>query len=246
MKSLSRLLRRKSIRYSISGLAVLMGSYWLMMCYPQLFFHSSVSSDTLVLYSDKPFAPEAAKAVLEKARAKLSASPLYVADQQHLIFVCNERWRQRLFFNYTYGVGGVNFYPFTTNVFVRDSIIEENCLISPRGERLPEPRTLDYFIAHEIAHTLMGQFAGAVDYHSLPKWIPEGYADYVGKGAAFDYEEHKRAYLAGEELEVIKAGVYWRYHVMVSHLLDRKGWTVQRLLEEPIDEKVVEASIRNE
>ncbi|MBO0863348.1 MAG: hypothetical protein J2P21_33615 [Chloracidobacterium sp.] len=48
---------------------------------------------------------------LDLAEAKLAKSPLYVADQKHLVFICNERWRQRLFFTYEYGVGGVNYYP---------------------------------------------------------------------------------------------------------------------------------------
>ncbi len=214
---------------------------------PQPFFHASVNAKNLTLYSDQPFAPAAGQQVLQLVEAKLAKSPLYSAEQKHLIFICNTRWRQRLFFTYVYGVGGVNYYPFTTNVFLRDSIIEENCLIGPGGNRLPGERTLDYFITHEIAHTLTGQAVGAIDYHRLPQWKREGYADYVGKGAAFNYDEARRAFLANDlRMDWAKSGLYWRFHLLVAHLLEKQHWSVQRMLEDPIEQTAVEAMIRAE
>src|SRR5215469_7613072 len=85
---------------------------WALFGYPQPLFHWSVGAANLTLYSDRAFDEEAGKRVLEMARAKLSASPLYSADESHSAFICNARWRQRLFFTRHYGVGGVNYYPF--------------------------------------------------------------------------------------------------------------------------------------
>ena len=239
---------RKNIIWKIGVAAVtVVGVYWLLMCFPQPFYRSSVNANNLRLYSDRHFDPDAGKEVLDLVEAKLSASPLYSATQSHSVFISNARWRQRLFFTYQYGVAGVNYFPLTTNVFMRDAIVEENCLIGPRGNRVPGDRTLDYFIAHEIAHTLTGQAVGGLAYHRLPQWVREGYADYVGKGAAFNYEEAKRAFLAGvPEMDWEKSGLYWRYHLLVAHLLDRQHWSVQRLLEEPIEQRVVEDAIRAE
>lgn len=219
----------------------------LLLNAPQPFFQSAVSAKNLTLYSDQSFAPDAGQRVLTLVEDKLSKSPLYAAEQKHLIFICNARWRQRLFFTYVYGVGGVNYYPFTTNVFLRDSIIEENCLIGPKGSRVPGERTLDYFIAHEITHTLTGQAVGPIDYHRLPQWKREGYADYVGKGAAFNYDEAKRAFLANDpKMDWAKSGLYWRFHLLVAHLLEKKHWSVQQLLTEPIEQVAVEEMIRAE
>ena len=220
---------------------------WLLLRLPQPFFHASVSAKNLTLYSDQPFTLESGQRVLELVEAKLANSPLYAAEQKHLVFICNARWRQRIFFTYVYGVAGVNYYPFTTNVFLRDSIIEENCLIGPGGNRVPGDRTLDYFIAHEIAHTLTGQAVGPIDYHRLPQWKREGYADYVGKGAAFNYDEAKHAFLANDpKMDWAKSGLYWRFHLLVAHLLDKQHWSVQRLLEDPIEQTAVEEMIRAE
>jgi hypothetical protein len=221
--------------------------YLLLLCYPQALFHSSVQAANLTLYSDRPFSPEAARNVLELAGTKLSASALYSAKQHHVAYICNARWRQRLFFNRNYGVGGVNQYPVTTNVFLRDALIEENCLVGPNGNRVSGDRTLDYFIAHEITHTLTAQATGWVDYYRLPQWVREGYADYVGKGPAFDYAEAKRAFLDGApEMDWEKSGLYWRYHLLVAYLLDREHWSIQRLLEEAPQQQAVEDAIRAE
>lgn len=220
---------------------------WLLLSLPQPFFQTSVSAKNLALYSDQPFAPTAGQHVLSLVEAKLARSPLYSAEQKHSVFICNARWRQRLFFTYVYGAGGVNYYPFTTNVFLRDSIIEENCLIGPGGNRVTGERTLDYFIAHEITHSLTGQAVGGSAYHRLPQWKREGYADYVGKGAAFNYDEAKRAFLAHDpKMDWAKSGLYWRFHLLVAYLLDMRQWSVQRVLEDPIEQATVEAMIRAE
>ena len=231
------------------GIAVvtLFALYLLLLCFPQAFFHSSVRASNLALYSDKPFSEEAGRHVLELVSEKLSASPLYQPGQSHMAFVCNARWRQRLFFNRNYGVGGVNQYPVTRNVFLRDALIDENCLIGPGGNRVPGDRTLDYFIAHEITHTLTAQAVGSVDYYKLPQWVREGYADYVGKGPSFNYDEARRAFLADvPEMDWEKSGLYWRFQLLVAQLLDRQHWSVQRLLTEPIEQRAVEDAIRVE
>lgn len=221
--------------------------YWVLLCFPQPFFRSSVSANNLALYSDQPFSPEEGKKVLETVEAKLAASPLYSAGQHHSVFICNSRWRQRLFFNRNYGVGGVNQYPLTSNVFLRDAAIEENRLIGPFGNQVPGDRTLDYFIAHEITHTLTVQAVGWLDYYRLPEWVREGYADYVAKGDAFNYEEARRAFLAeAPEMDRWKSGLYVRYHLLVAHLLDKQHWSVQRLLEGCPEQKAVEDAVRAE
>lgn len=242
LKNWKRVLSRLAV-----GLLICLGLLWGLLTFPNAFFYTSVSANNLALYSDQPFAPEIGRQVMEKVAAKLTASPLYSAGQTHAVYICNARWRQRLFFTYVYGAGGVNYYPVTTNVFLRDSLIEENCLIGPKGKRVPGERTLDYFIAHEITHTLTGQAVGGVAYHRLPQWVREGYADYVGKGAAFNYDEAQRAFLAGDpKMDWAKSGLYWRFNLLVAHLLDKQHWSVQRLLTESPDQAAVEAMVRAE
>jgi hypothetical protein len=62
----------------------------------------------------------------------------------------------------------------------------------------------------------------------------EGYADYVGKGNAFNYVEARKAFLAEEpEMDYKKSGLYWRFNLLVAYLLDHRGWNVSELLQKP-------------
>jgi hypothetical protein len=240
--------RMKKLSLRIAATVVLVFAFYLaLLCFPQSFFSVSVSANNLTLYSDQSFSPEAGKKVLEIVQAKLEASPLFSLEQHHTAFICNARWRQRLFFNRNYGVGGVNYYPITSNVFLRDAVIEEDHLISPSGSPVSGDRTLDYFIAHEITHTLTVSAVGWLRYHRLPEWVREGYADYVGKGKTFNYEEAKEAFRnEAAEMNRQRSGLYLRYHLLVAYMLEKKHWTVEKLLMEPLEQQVVEDEIRNE
>ena len=230
-----------------AGAAVLFGACAALLCIPQPFFSFSVRANNLILHSDRQFSAPAAEHVLELVQAKLEKSPLYVIAQDHDIFICNSAWRQVLFFNKDYGAGGVAPNPVTANVFLRDALIEANRLISPGGTPVTGDRTLDYFIAHEITHQLTGRATGPLCYFRLPQWMREGYANYVGKGNSFDYNEARRAFLAAApEMDWKKSGLYWRFHLLVAQLLDHQHWSVARMLEHPPSQGTVEVAVREE
>lgn len=244
---MKRLLKKRLWLRAIATLLVVFLLYLALLCFPQPFFRWSVSAANLTLYSDQPFNEDEARKVLEMTRSKLATSPLYSAEQPHKIFICNARWRQRLFFNSKYGVGGLNYYPLTTNIFLRDARIEENRLIAPSGNPVTGERTLDYFMTHEIGHTLTKQAAGSLRHWQMPEWITEGYPDYLGRGSAFHYEEARQAFLSeAREMDRWKSGLYLRYHLLVAHLLEKQKWSVERLLAEPLEQQVVEDFVREE
>ena len=214
---------------------------------PQPLFPFAVKVDRLELRSDRPFEEAAGARVLRLAEAKLSRSPLFSGQAGYSVYICNARWRQVLFFNKGYGAGGVAPYPVTSNVFLRDARIEDNRLISPHGHTVPGDRTLDYYVAHEITHQMTGRALGPVRYFHLPQWVREGYADYVGNGDSFDYTEARRAFLAGApEMDWRRSGLYARFQLLVAYLLDRGGWTVERLLRAPPAEAEVEEAVRRD
>ncbi|HME10097.1 MAG TPA: hypothetical protein VKG25_23775 [Bryobacteraceae bacterium] len=224
--------------------AALFLSYSALLCVPQPLFSFSAQADNLTLHSDRQFSAVAAQQVLALAEAKLATSPLYSKDRGHHVFLCNARWRQMLFFNKDYGVGGVAPYPLSPHVFLRDAEVEDNRLISPRGTPVAGDRTLDYFIAHEITHQLTGEAIGPLRYYRLPQWVREGYADYVGKGNSFNYAEARRAFLAGApEMDWKRSGLYCRFHLLVAYELDHRGWSVARLLKNPPPQETVEAEV---
>jgi len=216
---------------------------WLVR-HPAVLFAYQVRHDGLILHSDRPLNADAAHAVLALAQAKLRASEFHVEGQAHAIYLCNSDWRQRLFFSYAYGVGGINYYPGASNVFLRNASVERNRLIGPDGQDVMGARTLDYFIAHEVAHTLSGQALGWWRFHRLPRWKREGYADYVGYGGSPDLAAAREALRNGDaRMDWSRSRSYDRYHLMASYLIDRKGWTASRLLEEPVDASALVAEL---
>ncbi len=231
----------------VAGLLIVLVFYLALLCFPQPFFRWAVSADNLALYSDRPFAPEDGKKILEIAQAKLATSPIYSSQEPHKIFICNSRWREMLFFNWKSGVGGLNYYPLTSNIFLRGAVIEENRLISPSGNPVAGERTLDYFITHEIAHTITTKAAGWYHHWRLPEWVREGYPDYLGRGDAFHYDEARQAFLNdAREMDRWKSGLYLRYNLLVAYLLDKEHWSVEQLLTNAIDQQTIEDKVRAE
>ncbi|MEO8126564.1 MAG: hypothetical protein ABJF23_01705 [Bryobacteraceae bacterium] len=227
--------------------AVFFAGYAALLEFPQPLFPFSVRANSLVLRSDRVLPEGAGKHVLELAEIRLERSPLYSRGRTHETFICNERWRQIIFFNKDYGAGGVAQYPATAHVFLREARIEDDRLLSPRGLPVMGERTLDYFVAHEITHQLTGEAIGPLLYYRLPRWVREGYADYVSLGNSFDYSVAKGAFLAGaREMDFKKSGLYWRFHLMVAYLLDRQHWSVEQLLTHPPSQATVESAVRQE
>lgn len=235
----------RAARPAAAVVAALFLLYLLLLCFPHPFFRHTIEYRNLKLHSDRPFEAEAALRVLALSREKLASSPWFSEDETHEIFVCNEGWRRILFFNYKHRVGGVNYYPLTRNVFLRDSAIERNRLRGPSGNLVPGDRTLDYFIAHEVAHTLTGEAVGGLRFYFLPEWVREGYADYVGKGGTFDFEKSLAAFRSGApEMDRERSGLYLRYHLLVAYLIDRKGWGAARVLAGGISQAAIEEELK--
>jgi hypothetical protein len=49
---------------------------------------------------------------------------------------------------------------------------------------VPPPRTLSYYLIHEITHLMVADRVGAVGIVRMPRWVNEGFADYVALGPA--------------------------------------------------------------
>ena len=72
---------------------------------------------------------------------------------------------------------------------LRSADFDKDRLTSPSGIKVPGVRSLSYFIAHEIAHTMVADQVGSFAYVRLPDWKNEGYCDYVAKGGAFSFDD---------------------------------------------------------
>jgi hypothetical protein len=211
------------------------------LVHPQPAFAYHVQSGRLSLFSDKPFDIEKSKRLLADVDRRLRLTSLDHGDGEHRIFVANSPWWARLVFLWNSGAGGVNYYPLTRNVFIRESDIDNNRVLRAAGP-VPPPRTLAYYAAHEIAHSLAGEAVGPLAYHSLPAWIREGVADYIGLAETVDFEDLIERLRTGDpELDPKRSGLYLRYRLLVAFFLDHEHWSLEQLLASPMPQPEAEA-----
>jgi hypothetical protein len=198
------------------------------------------------VFSDEPIPPDAAGRVLEEVERRLSRSPLATPDRlrDFRIYVCNRRWRFVLFANLRHRAAGLAYAPPIGSVFLRAAHFDTNRLTGPSGGEVPGPRTLVYYMTHELAHELLARELGTVRQWLLPTWKNEGYADLLGKGGDFDYERAREQLRRGEpELDHRRSGLYLRYHLLVAYLLERRGLGVRDILEGDFDPARLEEEI---
>jgi hypothetical protein len=212
-----------------------------VLVHPQPAFAYHVQAGRLSLFSDKPFDTEKSKSLLAEVDRRLRLASLDHGDGEHRIFVANSYWHARLVFLWNFGAGGVNYYPLTRNVFIRESDIDNDRVLRAAGPVSP-PRTFAYYAAHEIAHSLAGEAAGPFTYHSLPAWIREGVADYIGLAQPVDFENLIERLRADDpELDPKRSGLYLRYRLLVSYFIDHEHWSLEQLLASPMPQPEAEA-----
>lgn len=219
---------------ALAGLMVAISAATVaLLAYPEPLYAHTATSGRLSLHSDRPFPVSTGQAVLADIERRIGVAPAGLADPDstYRIFVSNDETRRRLTFLWNYGAGGVNYYPIAGSVFIRQADIDRDRLLRSDGSDVPSPRTLAYYGAHEIAHSLIGRRVGAIANWRLPVWIREGLADYVGFGGDVDIVSLTEQLRSGHrDLDPAASGLYARYRLLVAWMLEREGWTVDELL----------------
>jgi hypothetical protein len=238
-----RLLTKRRILVVVLFFATTFIFSLLFLCFPDPLFVYELKHGPIVIRSDLPI-PATAESVLRESERRLARSPFYEPSVKRRVYVCNRSWRFLLFANIRYRVGGLTYPPLSNNIFLRAADFDENRLTSPSGIKVPGVRSLSYFIAHEIAHTLIADRMGSLGYLRLADWKNEGYCDYVAKGGSFSFDDELRKLRAGDpELDPARSGLYLRYHLLVAYLLERKGVSPQELFEKDFDSSTIEREL---
>lgn len=142
-------------------------------------------------------------------------------------------------------MGGVTYAGLNRNIFLRKSNLDHNRLVGPWGREVPGERTLVYFLTHEITHALEVHHLGRYGYWQLPVWKREGYADYVGRDGNFRFQEQLAAFQrSAVEMDPQRAGLYLRYQLLVTYLLDIRGLTPHQMLIQPFDQSSLERDLQ--
>lgn len=232
-----------------AALLTVVVAYVLLAMHPEPAFAYRTSYQNFAVHSDRPI-PASITTVLDDATRSWKTSTLYDSHTRIQIFFCHAPWRLWLYGGrFDTSVGGVAGGIVVDNVFIRASDIDANRIHAPGGGPIAdaEVRPLSYFIAHEITHADTVRRYGHLAALQAPQWLMEGYADYVGKGGQFDFDDNQRRFLAGDAtLRFRGSGLYREFHLKTAWLLDKQGWTLDRMFTEPPTEAQLERWLRDD
>jgi hypothetical protein len=205
------------------------------LSYPQPAFTDHVAYRQFDVWSDRPI-EDAITSVLDDATRRMKTSELYTSHQRFRLFFCNSTWRLALYGLFQTKAGGLVYSWLTTNIYIRESSIAENRIVSPHIGPMAdaERRPLSYVIVHEPTHVMQSRAFGRFFDRRCPTWLDEGYADYVGKGGDFDFDENVTLLRAGSPaLDFARSRLCRRYHLEVAWLLDKQGMSIRPVYANP-------------
>jgi hypothetical protein len=214
----------KAAAIAVFFCVALAGTAVAALTHPQPLFPYHAEYGRLSLHSDRPFDAGRANQILADVERRLSRSSLN-DDNAHRIFIISSEWRRRALLLWNAGAAGVNYYPLTRNVFLARANIDRDRVMTSTGEPKSPPRTLGYYAAHEIAHTLIKEQLTPLQQLKLPRWINEGLADDIGFGDDADIEGLIQRLQAGDpDLDPARSGYYDRYRLLVGYVMKHRGW----------------------
>jgi hypothetical protein len=226
------------------ALVAVAGGWLALLIHPQPLFAYSAQRANIVLHARAPLPPEAGP-LLDDVVSRVARSPLYDQGRTHHVFLCDTPGFFGLFALWDRKVGGIAEVYLGGNVFIRPSSIQRNRVIGPSGQEKGGERTLAYFIAHEVTHAMTSDRVGRWRYHGLAAFQREGYADYVAFARPVDFARGRELLERdAPEMSPRRSGLYLRYELMVAHLLEHQGMTVDRLLARPIPPAPILAALR--
>lgn len=229
----------RTVRYLVVSAAV---AYVLLLSFPQVLFAHQMSYRNLTVYSREPF-DKNIYAVLDRVESQVTASEL---NSQHV--------RPKIFLTGSYSfyksislfIGGNSFgkgFPLlpTSNIFINRSDVSQDLVLRRAAEN--DRRSLSGVIAHEVTHLLIRKKVGYWRNIRMPVWKKEGYAEYVAGGSTLPYETGVKMWKANP-----KDGTgyqYFKYYMLVRHLLEKDKLSVDELFNREIDVQVLEERVLN-
>lgn len=212
--------------------------YIVILMYPSFIFKFNREYKQCNIYSDRPIDITADK-IIDRALQLISKSDLYDSSIHFNIYICNDLNR---FFLFTLNrqAGAVTQYNLRRNIFLRSCDIKNNKIIPAASGILASyhysiaDRPLTYYFAHEMTHVLESNYTGRFHF-TTPKWLTEGYADYIGKGGNFNFLENLALLRANAPELNPQKGLYKYYHLLVEYLLHYKKITIKQLYENTPD-----------
>lgn len=232
----------KSRAYRITRYAFLLiaAAFVFLLVYPQVLFAHEISYKNFTVYSREPLNQDV-YTLLDKVEVQLAASQINNPSVKPKIFLTNS---QKLYSFLSLYIGGNSFgkgFPLlpTSNVFINEADISRDLVF--RKAPANNQRSLSGVISHEITHLHIRSKLGYVNNVRLPTWKKEGYCEYVAGGSTLDYETGVRLWKANPDNDT--GYQYFKYRLLVKHLLENEKLTVDELFNRDFDIAQLEAKV---
>lgn len=223
-------------------LAVTLAGWLGLVVHPQPLFAYTTSESNIVLHARRPF-PAATQPLLAEVVRRVAASPLYDRARVHHVFLCDTPALFGLLALWDWKVGGVTQTMLAGNVLIRPYDLDRDVVFGRMGVA-KQGRTLTYFIAHEVTHAMTADRLGRWGYRRLAAFQQEGYADHVGYARPLNLRVEREALVHdAPEMDARRSGLYRRYELLVTYLLDHRGLRVDQLLAGHMDPRAIEADL---
>ena len=223
---------KRTLLGAIVALAVAALSLGILITWPEPLFAFSIGSGKIIVASDRPIPPSGGERFLRDCERLLDRSPLKAESRHYRLYVTNDDWRRRLFFFPRPERWGFAWYPvFGGHAFMSGADFDNGRVVHSGYIGTP-PRTLANLCAHELTHVIAWEHVGLARLH-VPEWVWEGLPDYVAIENRETFEQLREG-LGDRPVDIpmrVKYGFYPRYRLLVTYFLEKKGWSVDQLLQ---------------
>jgi hypothetical protein len=190
---------------------------------PQLLaFPHSAQIGRHPVYSEMPLTPQVAR-IVAAADALAAKSPIADHRANRPIILTSGGWRWTWLTLTSRGAMAIT-RPLTENIVVNRSDFAADAVII--GKEVGGRRTLSGTIAHEMTHGAIRRHFGLVADLRYPRWLREGYCDFVAGGGSLSDAQARRLIAAGSKHPALE---YWRGRKRVAAILQRNGGSVDAL-----------------
>ena len=224
-----------------------------LVLFPQPLFANNYSYDQVNIYTKAPIDQNAFNQAIDQAITLLQKSELYDADYIFDVFLADQTAYNRLD-DWLMGRWPVA-RAVANNVIIKRRVEVEKGLVD-NGENRFE---LVYVLAHEMIHCLQNHRFGMRKFNPLnhpPFWKLEGYPEYIARQPLLQSEEYTLKKGISDFLSLTKdieenhqiiqiaerestPYIYYKGRLMMEYLIDIKGMSYAKILEEEVKEDAV-------
>ena len=147
--------------------------------YPQPLFGHQLDHKGITLYSTQPIPVDQGEELLSQIRSEISVSEIHDSKKKFEIFICNSK----ALYTFLGPLSREAFGFFYLNTIIAHADLETNMAKAYRANH--NTRSFTSVATHEICHEMIRDKFGFLSSYTKPKWLHEGYCEYIAKESTF-------------------------------------------------------------